>query len=527
MIAGRLPVVAALAVSVALGVTAWRGRTAAVGGSDSACYALMTRAYVEGRWQPDSPLARVAPWPDATRVAAPGGFLPSAGRPGAAVPVCTPGYSLLVAPLAAFAGLEAVHWVPPLAAAMLGWLAFVVTRRLASPWAGVGAALVVATSPIVLFMAVQPMNDITTAAIWTAVAAALLAGRPLTTGALIGIGLLVRPNLAPAAVVAVLGLGVMIAQGTRDGALRRACRAMTAASLAAAPGVLAALGLNWSLYGSPAQSGYGSLDVLFAWAHVPVNVWRYGQTWLATCTPVVILAVLAPLVVAPAARRGATIVTALAAGLTVVYLAYRPFPEWWYLRFLLPAVVLGHCLTLSALAALAARLGGRLPVVAAAAIVLAMAAAGVRRPETAEAFGLARLESRFPLTSRVVAERLPANAVLVTGWDSGAVRFQPGREVVMWDALDPSWLDRTIDWLQTNGRPPVIVLEAWEAEAFRARFAGALHGGLDWPPRYDLDRRVQIYLPEDRARYHAGETVPTERLFTAPPGGRVNRRGPL
>jgi len=239
MIAGRLPVVAALAVSLALGVTAWRARTAAVGGSDSACYALMTRAYVEGRWQPESPLALAAPWPDATRVAAPGGFLPSATRPGAAVPVCTPGYSLLVTPLAAVAGLDAVHLVPPLAAAMLAWLTFVVTRRLASAWSGVGAALVVATSPIVLFMAVQPMNDITTGAIWTGVAALLLAGRPVATGLLIGVGLLVRPNLAPAAVVAVVGLGAMAAGGAVAGRAGRALRAMQIASLAAAHCVLA------------------------------------------------------------------------------------------------------------------------------------------------------------------------------------------------------------------------------------------------------------------------------------------------
>ena len=527
MIAGRLPLVAAIAVSLALGLTAWRARTAAVGGSDSACYALMTRAYVEGRWQPESPLALTAPWPDATRVAAPGGFLPSAARPGAAVPVCTPGYSLLVAPLAAVAGLDAVHHVPPLAAAMLAWLTFVMTRRLAPAWAGVGAALLVATSPVVLFMAVQPMNDITTGAVWTGVAAMLLAGRPLATGLLIGVGLLIRPNLAPAAVVGVVGLGVMAVPGAAAGRLARVWRTMTVASLAAAPGVIAVLALNWSLYGSPAQSGYGSLDVLFAWAHVPDNVWRYGRTWVTTSTPVVALALVAPFLVAPAARRGAWVVAALAAGLSVVYLAYRPFPEWWYLRFLLPAVVLGHVLAVSALAAIAARLGGRVPRFVAAAVVLGMAVTGVRRPETAEAFGLARLEARFALTSRVVRERLPARAVLVTGWDSGAVRFQPGVEVVMWDALDPAWLDRAIDWLRSNGRAPVIVLEAWEAEAFRARFAGAIHGGLDWPPRFDLDRRVQIYLPEDRARYLAGETIATERVFAARPGDRAARHGPL
>lgn len=517
MIAARAPVIAALLVSLGFGLTAWTWRTRAVGGSDSACYALMTRAYVEGRWQPDSPLAREAPWPEATRVAAPGGFLPSATRAGAAVPICAPGYGLLVAPLARVAGLDAVHVVPPAAAAMVVWLAFVLTRRLTTAWAGVGAAVLVAASPIVLFQAVQPMNDITTGAIWVGVAVAMLAGRPVTTGLLLGVGLLVRPNLAPAAVVAVLGCGVVAAGAEVTGRFRRAATAMSVASLAALPGVAAVLALNASLYGSALQSGYGDLGVLFAWAHVPENVGRYGRTWLATSTPLVLLALTAPVAVATAARRSAWLLAALAAALSVVYLAYRPFPEWWYLRFLLPAVVLSIVLAVSALAALSTRVGRRAGVLAATAIVVAVAITTSRTSETREALGLARLEARFPLTSEVVATRLPATAVLVTGWSSGAVRFQPGREVVMWDALDPAWLDRALAWLDGHGRPAAIALESWEQEAFRARFAGQTFGALDWPPRYDLDRRVLIFLPADRARYQAGETIATERVFAAPP----------
>lgn len=68
-----------------------------------------------------------------------------------------------------------------------------------------------------------------------------------------------------------------------------------------------------------------------------------------------------------------------------------------------------------------------------------------------------------------------------------------------------------------HSRTPAIVLEPWEHEAFRVRFARQDYGALDWPPRYELERRVQIFLPEDRARYRAGETVATERVFEARP----------
>jgi hypothetical protein len=518
MTAARVLAVAALLVSVACGLTAWSWRTGAVGGSDSACYALMASAYAAGQRQPESALARRAPWPDATRVAAPGGFLPSASGNGAAVPVCAPGYGLLVAPLVLAAGRQAVHGVPAVTAALVVWLAFVLARRLAGPWAGLGAAVLAAVSPIVLFQAVQPMNDITTGALWLGVAAATVTGRPLVAGLLVGVGLLVRPNLAPAAVTAVLACGALAAGAADERRLWHAVRTMALASAAALPGVATALALNASLYGSPFRSGYGDLDVLFAWSHVPTNVSFYGRTWLATTTPAALLALATPFVVAPAMRLRGWVLVAFAASLSVVYLAYRPFSEWWYLRFLLPAVVLSIVLAVSALTTLCRRWGG-LAASAVGALTLALMATGAwRAPEALDAFRLHRLEVRFPLTSSTVGAKLPASAVLVTGWQSGGVRFDPGNEVVMWDALDPAWLDRAIEWLAAEGRAPAIVLETWEEEGFRARFAGQIYGGLDWPPRYDVDRRVHIFLPEDRARFRAGAVVPTERVFAGRPG---------
>jgi hypothetical protein len=113
----------------------------------------------------------------------------------------------------------------------------------------------------------------------------------------------------------------------------------------------------------------------------------------------------------------------------------------------------------------------------------------------------------------VVATRLDAAAVPITIWQSGGLRFWPGREVMVWDALDPAWLDEAVSWLQIHGRQPAIVVERWEEAGFRTRFAGQRFGGLDWPPRYDVDRRVRIFLPEDRERYLAGEPVSTETII--------------
>ena len=103
----------------------------------------------------------------------------------------------------------------------------------------------------------------------------------------------------------------------------------------------------------------------------------------------------------------------------------------------------------------------------------------------------------------------------ITIWQSGGLRFWPGRDVVVWDALDPQWLDAGGGWLQTHGRQPVIIVERWEEDGFRTQFAGQAYGGLDWPPRYDVDRRVRIFVPEDRERYLRGEAVATEERLRA------------
>ena len=116
---------------------------------------------------------------------------------------------------------------------------------------------------------------------------------------------------------------------------------------------------------------------------------------------------------------------------------------------------------------------------------------------------------------KTIASRFGDSAVPITLWESGGFRFWPGNEVIVWDALDPAWLDRVVAWLESHGRAPLIVVESGEEGAFRARFAGQAYGGLDWPPRFDIDRRARVFVPADRARYLRGEATPTETVLAA------------
>lgn len=486
--AGALAALLIAAGLAAFGVV--RG-TWAVGGSDSSCYGLMAAALASGDLQPTSALATAAPWPDAALTLAPGGFVPSPVRPDAASPVCVPGLSLFMAPLAAVFGRDAIFWVIPIAGAVLVFSAFVLGHRLSGAMAGTTAALLTATSPIVLFQVGQPMNDVLTAALWLA---ALAVTRAPAAGVLIGLALLVRPNLAPLALVPAVWHW----------------RALGPLALGAAPGVALLLWFNYALYGHPLSSGYGNASALFSAGHAAENLRQYASAAFRTQHVLPLLAVLAPFVFAGEARRLAHALLAGVAIVITIYLFYQPFPEWWYLRFLMPALVMLLVLASAVAVTLAARarMGGLIPIAA-----LLLAIVGVRTAADLDVFDLPQLEGRYRATATLVRDRLPENAVLLTVWQSGSVRFHAGREAVLWDSLDPAWLDRAVEWLRARGLQPYFLFERREEPAFRERFRKhATLGALDWPPRFDVRRQVRIYDPADSGRYLSGEAYATEQI---------------
>src|SRR5688572_23181874 len=257
----------------------------------------MADAFAHGRLQPASDLAAQVPWPDAAKTFTPGGFVASETTPSAFSPVCAPGFSLLLAPLAAIGGPDAIFVLTPIAGALLVWFAFVAARHIAGPLAGALAAVLMSVSPPMLYQVVQPMNDVTTAALWMATFVALIKRRWTVAGVVCGIALLVRPNLLPLAAVA--GAAIVVREG-RSG-MRYAMRF----AVAIVPCGVLVLWLNSGLYGSPFRSGYGQLGQLFGYAAVAVNVPRYVSWLVETHTPFPLLAFAAPFVVSREKRAEA------------------------------------------------------------------------------------------------------------------------------------------------------------------------------------------------------------------------------
>jgi hypothetical protein len=236
-----------------------------------------------------------------------------------------------------------------------------------------------------------------------------------------------------------------------------------------------------------------------------------------------LLAFAAPFVVDRARRPIAWLALALIAATLLIYFIYVPFDDWSYLRFLLPAITLMLALS-SAVVVRAAwgaaerSLGSVFRRIAAPATVCALTIGlgvfGIRTAKARFAFTLHALEQRYRSAGSVVREQLPSNAVVLSGWDSGAVRFHGRKEALVWEGLDPAWLDRSVDWLDSHGHRPYILVESWEESGFRSRFGNQSGlGKLDWPPKYEIDRIVRIYDPADRAKYGRGERVSTQYVW--------------
>lgn len=511
------------ALVVAVIATSVRWGSFVAGGPDSYCYINQAQRWAaaltgQGRVQEPEPLALEAPWPDASMTFAPVGHTASLTVEGAAVPICPAGLSLAMAPFVVVGGPRAAFLVLPLFGALLVLATYAVGSRFGAR-VGMAAALVTACSPVFLFQLVQPMSDVPAAALWLLAVATATNTRPrspLWSGLLTSAAILVRPNLVPLGIV--IGLSLLL-RPERPWSSR--LRSGLWYALASAPGCLGVAAVQWTFFGSPTSSGYGSFDALFGFEHVWPNLQRY-VTWLWQAhTPALMLALLAP-VLLPGA------LTALFLTLFVVnlalYLPYIEFEDWSFLRFLLPTLPLLLILVVAVVDAILRRAVTRpmparatsstgRPVLVSVVMAVAACALGalfVRAAVDRHAFRLQSLESRFERAGDYVRTRLPANALVVTSWQSGSVRFYGERKTLVWSELPPAWLERALAFARERGYEPYLLFERWEEPNFRLRFVGTPVAALDWPPAVEIGGQVRIYRPEDRERYVNGTAPPTE-----------------
>src|SRR6185436_12661311 len=102
-----------------------------------------------------------------------------------------------------------------------------------------------------------------------------------------------------------------------------------------APGCAIVAMTQYTFYGSPLASGYGSLSALFAFSHVAPNLGRYLGWLFSTHTAAVALVLLAPWLLP--GWLSALCLAMFFANLAL-YVPYVVFDDWSYLRFLLPTI---------------------------------------------------------------------------------------------------------------------------------------------------------------------------------------------
>ena len=256
------------------------------GGADA--YGYVSQAYGWARGTPlrGEPVPISVPWPSGDQSLAPLGYR-AGPHSRAIVPTYAPGLPLLMAATIFLAGSCGPFLVVPLCAALAVWLTFLLGRRIGGVWAGLLAAMFVATSPVVVFQALWPMSDIPAAAFWTgAILAALGDSRrsALATGVWAAAGLLVRPNLPVVPLVLLAHLALSSRGRERWVRAGLFCGAVV-------PVVMGIAWLNTVWYGAPWNSGYGAATEIFSASNIVSNLARYPVWLWQSQSPLVLFAV--------------------------------------------------------------------------------------------------------------------------------------------------------------------------------------------------------------------------------------------
>jgi hypothetical protein len=527
----RMPTLpCALLIAAAVLVGGLRWGTAVVGGADSYGYVSQADLWLGGQLTIEQPWAAPVPWPNAAWTFSPLGYRPKGVREGgeiveqrtAIVPLYSPGLPLLMAGAKRLAGQPGVFAVVPIFGALLVLATYALGRRLGSPHAGLLAAWFVATSPVMLYMLVQPMSDVPTAAIWALALWCLLGrstGSVAAAGALSGLAVLIRPNLVPIAGVLVVWLAAR-AWRTRSAERGPLIRRALAFSASALPGILLVAVLNWTWHGSPLRSGYPPLRDMFDWANIAINLPYYTRLFVDTQTPFALIGGLALLIprawTLPRLDRGwiLALLGAVTAIVVAQYLAYAHFDDWSSLRFLLPVwpIVM---LAFATMLVQVLRLGRPIAALAATGLAMAIGVHTVQGAAERNAFSLWRGEAAYAAIAQLVRERTEPNAVLFSMQHSGSLRYYSGRTTIQFGHMDPDWLDAAAAWLDGHGAHPYAVLADWEVAAFRKMFGFTnVLGRLEMAPLLEYHNYGPTILVFD---LRAGARHPTERVVVPPP----------
>jgi hypothetical protein len=491
----------AVVIAAAVAGTGVGFNTFAAHSTDPSGYISTSKMLLEGQMVRVEPLVKAFDWYGGGWNFSPLGHRPGVGE-GEIVPTYPLGLPAVMALTRAAFGEWGAYVAVPLLGGVLVVACYLLGRRLHSATAGVVAAALVATSPVQLFHVVQPMSDVPAAA-WLVLALAAALGdtwwSAVAAGTCLGMAAATRPNLAPLA----LAVALCAAGGPLQSWRRPRMARVVLVGAGSIPVLAPTMALNLWLYGSVSSTGYGGLDQYFSWSNIAPNVGDYVQRilqgempalWLtAVAATVVLLRRAAGQQARPPLRPSAVLAGVVAAVTLAVYLPYGIFPDWAYLRFLLPALAVAFVLV----GGLATEATARVPAgVRGLALVIGLTIVCTANVEVAareQVFRLRFYESRYRSVGLYLKETLPDNPVVITFQESGAIHYYTGAPISRWDFM-PHNLEDHVSAFRQRGLHPIIVVEDWERPNLKARFPKSRLAALDWTPRADIGETTHVWI---------------------------------
>lgn len=442
------------------------------GGSDSSGYLNNARLLREHRVHvPERAIPTLPPQKMPQYAYIPLGFVPV--KNDAMVPTYPIGLPMLVLATSWLSGWTAAPHVAMWLHAMAGVvLMFALARqtKLSVGWAAF-AALLLAASPLYVFMSVQAMSDVP-ALVWTT-AAVVLAWRSrtktssaLAAGIAFAIAVMVRPTNLLGIVPVLIALGLN-------------WRRWLLLGLGGLPGAVAVALYNRTAYGDPFSSGYGAVFNIFTFEVVKETLVHYA-TWLPVLlTPIGVLALGLPWLYRGEQRLWAALLaTWIAIFLGVYAFYYHTHEAWWYLRFVLPAfpaMILAAVLIAQRLAAAWVRRYARpwAPPALAVLVVLFVVTWSKQWNRKWDSWNIGHGEGTYRRAVGWALDHLPANTIIATMQTSGALFYYSDLTFVRWDQLQPKDVTAVEQAAADQKRPLVAMLFRFEQDqALNERMPG-------------------------------------------------------
>jgi hypothetical protein len=484
--------------------------TFAAWGTDQAGYIESSRRWSAGEVIAPVPLGLWPALSDRPFAASPFAFRPGVIT-GTEVSWYPLGYPVIMAAAHRLFGDLAPYLVAPIFAGLMVWCVYAITLRASNQWGALLGAVLIGASPVTLGYALMPMSDVPAAALWALAWALSLRpgfGTAIASGLASAMAITVRPHLAPLVAVPLL---IVLCDARFHWRVRGwAWKRGVALVLSALPGLLLVAWSQAVLYGDFRSPGYPGWEGFFRLSHIPANLWLLPRHVITVQTALIGLGLVAltalfrqPRQPTDHARQLVVLSACLFVALNyVMYLPYLPYEEVSYVRFMLPAMVaLGvlNGVVIGWIGQWLRRGSVMLAPLAAAPVLVTLWSQGSL---VNFAFSYPADHARIIMMGHYLREVLPANAVVFSAVQSGAVAHYTGAEIVRFDLLDAGSLDSWIDPLIRRGYAPVLVIDEIADELFLRAHAIAERPKHRWMPRAEFHGITAVHymvpIPRDR-----------------------------